>query len=69
MSTDEGTALKNLCDLCERLRKRYALMRDAVQIELGYAELEHDNGRAERIRRNLLAAERDMDDDAGSCAA
>jgi hypothetical protein len=63
MSTDEETALKSICDLCERLRQRYALMRDAVQIELGYAELEHDNGRAERIRKNLLAAERDMDGD------
>jgi hypothetical protein len=61
MSTEEQTALKSICDLCERLRQRYALMRDAVQIELGYAELEHDNGRAERIRKNLLTAERDMD--------
>jgi hypothetical protein len=66
MRTDEGTALKNLCDLCERLSQRYALMRDAVQIELGYAELEHDNGRAERIRKNLLSAERDMDGDVGA---
>jgi hypothetical protein len=61
MSAEEETSVKSLCDLCERLRTRYSLMRDAVQIELGYAELEHDNARAERIRKNLLTAERDME--------